>query len=93
MGTLEDGGLSTEEEFLKGPEQEFPPTEPVLPADVKKRFFHFLLQLLRFWSFLLSNSSWQSCFLQFPLERRAHSSVTFGSKISRSCCYCNETTY
>ena len=42
--------------------------EPVFPADVKTRFFHCLLQQLRFWSFLLSSVSWQSLFSQFFLK-------------------------
>ena len=44
--------------------------EPVFPADVKTRCFHFLLQQLTFLSFLLSNVSWQSRFLQFPRNSR-----------------------
>ena len=42
--------------------------EPVFPADVKTRCFHFLPQQLRIWSFLLSSVSWQSRFLQFFLK-------------------------
>ena len=42
--------------------------KPVFPADVKMGSFHFLLQQLRFWSFLLSSVSWQSHFLQFFLK-------------------------
>ena len=42
--------------------------KPVFPADVKMGSFHFLLQQLRFWSFLLSSVSWQSRFLQFFLK-------------------------
>ena len=42
--------------------------EPVFPEDMKMRCFHFLLQQLKFWSFLLSSVSWQSCFLQFFLK-------------------------
>ena len=37
--------------------------EPVFAAELKTRCFHFLLQQLRFWSFLLSSVSWQSRFL------------------------------
>ena len=49
--------------------------EPVFPADVKTRCFHFLLQQLTFWFFLLSSVSCQSCFSQFPRESRTHSAV------------------
>ena len=63
-----DGGLSPEGEMLKGPEKEASSHEAVFPADVKTRCFHFLLQQLKFWSFLLSSVSWQSRFLQFFLK-------------------------
>ena len=42
--------------------------EPVFPAEVKTRCFHFFPQQLRIWSVLLSSVSWQSCFLQFFLK-------------------------
>ena len=42
--------------------------EPVFSAEGKTRCFHFLLQQLRIWSFLLSSVSWQSRFLQFFLK-------------------------
>ena len=58
--------------------------EPVFPADVKTRCFHFLLQQLRFWSYLLTNVSWQSHSLQLTLESRAHSAVTCGSNTLKS---------
>ena len=58
--------------------------EPVFPADVKMRCFHFLLHQLRFWFFLLTSVSWQSHFLQLTLESRAHSAVTCGSNILKS---------
>ena len=66
--------------------------EPVFPADVKMRCFHFLLHQLRFWSFLLTSVSWQSRFSQFPCESRALSSVPCGSTVWRSCRCCNEST-
>ena len=55
--------------------------EPVVPADVKTRCFHCLLQQLTFLFFLLSSVSWQSRFLQFPHDSRALFSVPFGSKV------------
>ena len=42
--------------------------KPVFPADVKMGSFHFLMQQLRFWSFLLSSVSWENHFLQFFLK-------------------------
>ena len=42
--------------------------EPVFPEDTKMKCFDFLLQQLRFWSFLLSSVSWQSRFSQFLLK-------------------------
>ena len=59
--------------------------EAVFAADVKRRCFHFLLQQLRFWSFLPSSVSWQSRFSQFPRESRALSFVPCGSTVWRSC--------
>ena len=66
--------------------------KPVFAEDVKTRCFHFLLQQLRFWSFLLTSVSWQSRFSQFPCESRALSSVPCGSTVWRSCRCCNEST-
>ena len=42
--------------------------EPVFLVEVKTRYFHCLLQQLRFWSFLLNSVSWQSLFSQFFLK-------------------------
>ena len=50
--------------------------EPVFPEDTKMRCFHFLLQQLRFWSFLFSSVSWQSLFSQVFLKARL-SPVTY----------------
>ena len=45
--------------------------EPVFPADVKTRCFHFLLQQLTFFSFLLSSVSWQSRFLTVSTRQQS----------------------
>ena len=59
--------------------------EPVFPADMKTRCFYFLLQQLKFWSFLLSSVYWQKVFSVF-LEITAHSSGTYGREVLKPRC-------
>ena len=81
----EDGGLSPEGEMLKGPEKEASSHGACLSSRLEDEVFHYLLQQLRFWSFLLSSVSWQSLFSVF-LEIGAHSSGTYGREVLKPSC-------